>query len=479
MKRYLALALFTLAAAGCDAMTAHTDVVARAEQHELTVDEMTELLAPNAQIPANDEVVRSVADLWVDFTILASMGAEDSTYAQLDVEPLLRPYVQQQTFAQLREQVMTTDTVLTDEELRELYETEAPGVRVRARHILLSFPEGATDAQRDSVFALAEELRERAAAGEDFSELAREYSDDQGTAQQGGDLGWFERGAMVEPFENAAFALEVGEVSEVVESPFGLHIIKVYDRETPSFEEAGEEFRSRMIDQRRQASLNEYVEGVRGEREMEIQEGAEEVARDLADRPSSPLRGRAAARELVTWDGGAVTARDMSRLFRGMPPRQRSQFAGMSDDEMERTLREVATNEMILSDAVERGIAIPEAEQDSIRQVIREQVAGMAQQAGLVGAAQEGETRAEAVERRVRSYLNGVLTGQAQILPLGSLSFVLREQSDWRIFDRGVSATVEQLEEVRTEEAQAAPPEGVESPPTDGAPQPQPADTGG
>ncbi|NIU73530.1 MAG: molecular chaperone SurA, partial [Gammaproteobacteria bacterium] len=72
-------------------------------------------------------------------------------------------------------------------------------VRVKARHILLSFPDDATDAQRDSVFALAEEIRERAASGEDFSALAREYSDDQGTAQQGGDLGWFERGSMVEP----------------------------------------------------------------------------------------------------------------------------------------------------------------------------------------------------------------------------------------------------------------------------------------
>lgn len=479
MKRYLALALLTLVAAGCDAMTAHTDVVARAGNHELTVNETVELLAPNQRIPARDEIVRSVVDLWVDFTILASMGAEDSTFAQLDVEPLLRPYVQQQTFTQLREQVMTADTVITDEELRELYETEAPGVRVKARHILLTFPEEATDAQRDSVFALAEEVRERAASGEDFSALAREYSDDQGTAQQGGDLGWFQRGAMVEPFENAAFALEVGGVSEVVESPFGLHIIKVDDRETRSFEEAAEQFRSDVIDQRRQASLNEYVESVRAEREMEIREGAEEVARDLADQPSNPLRGRAATRELVTWEGGAVTARDMTRLFRGMPPQQRLQFAELSDEQMASTLRDVATNQMILASAVERGITVPEEEQDSVRQLIREQVTDMAQEAGFLGAPQEGETAAEAVERRVRSYLSGVLSGQAQILPLGSLSFVLREQRDWRIFDAGISAAAEELEEARSSGAQGAPPQGATPAPTGQAPQPQPADTGG
>ena len=312
--------------------------------------------------------------------------------------------------------------------------------------------------------------------------------DDQGTAQQGGDLGWFERGNMVEPFENAAFSLEVGAVSDVVESPFGLHIIKVDDRESPSFEEAGENFRSRMIEQRRQASLDEYVEAVQGEREMEIQDGAEEVARDLADNPSMPLQGRAASRELLTWEGGAVTTRDMARLFRGMPPRQRTQFAQASDEQMARTLRDVATNEMIMSDAVERGITVPEEEQDSVRQLIREQVADMAQQAGLVGPPQEGETQTEAVERRVRSYLSGVLTGQAEILPLGSLSFVFREDRDWRIFDAGVNAVTEQLEEARSGTAEGGPPQGgpQQAPPQSAppqpageAPQPQPADTGG
>ncbi|MGK7310828.1 MAG: peptidylprolyl isomerase [Candidatus Longimicrobiales bacterium M2_2A_002] len=490
MKRYLALALTTLAATGCDAITAHTDVVARVGEHEMMVNEAVELMAPNPQIPAREEVVRSVVNLWVDLTIMASMGAEDSTYAQLDVEPLLQPYVQQQTFVQLREQVMTTDTVLTDEELRALYETEAPGVRVKARHILLAFPDDATEAQRDSVFALAEELRERAASGEDFSALAREYSEDQGTAQQGGDLGWFQRGSMVEPFENAAFSLEPGAVSEVVESPFGLHIIKVEDREAPSFDQAGEDFRSRMIEQRRQASLDEYVEAVRSEREMEIQEGAEEVARDLADDPSTPLQGRAASRELVTWDGGAVTAREMVRLFQGMPPRQRNQFAQASDQQMAQTLQDVATNEMIMTDAVERGITVPEEEQDSIRQLIREQVADMAQQAGLLGEPQEGETEAEAVERRVRSYLNGVLSGQAEILPLGSLSLVFRQHSDWRVFDAGINSVIEQLEEARGGGAEGGPQQGGPQPmgeapqqgapqPTGEAPQPQPADTGG
>jgi hypothetical protein len=76
----------------------------------------------------------------------------------------------------------------------------------------------------------AEDLLRRVRAGEDFAALAKEYSEDPGSRAQGGDLGWFGRGQMVKPFEDAAFALKEGEVSGVVESPFGFHIIKVEER---------------------------------------------------------------------------------------------------------------------------------------------------------------------------------------------------------------------------------------------------------
>lgn len=78
--------------------------------------------------------------------------------------------------------------------------------------------------------AKAEEILRRVRAGEDFSKLAGEFSEDPGSRTQGGDLGWFGRGMMVKPFEDAAFALKPGEVSGIVETQFGFHIIKLEER---------------------------------------------------------------------------------------------------------------------------------------------------------------------------------------------------------------------------------------------------------
>ena len=111
----------------------------------------------------------------------------------------------------------------------------------RASHILIAAPQDAPVAEREKAkeraIQLLEEVRKTPTS---FAEVAKKSSSDTGSASQGGDLGFFARGAMVKPFEDAVFSLQKGAISDVVESDFGYHIILLTDIKTPrqpSFEE--------------------------------------------------------------------------------------------------------------------------------------------------------------------------------------------------------------------------------------------------
>ena len=124
---------------------------------------------------------------------------------------------------------------------------------VRARHILVK--------TEDEAKKISKEI----AGGADFAESAKKYSQDSG-AEGGGDLGYFSRGQMVKPFEDAAFGLEKGKVSNPVQSEFGWHLIKVEDkrdRQPPAFEEVKDQITASLIQQKLQATVQEMRESAK------------------------------------------------------------------------------------------------------------------------------------------------------------------------------------------------------------------------
>ncbi len=158
---------------------------------------------------------------------------------------------------------------VTEDEARKYYEENIDRFkqpeRIRASHILIQVKPEDTEAQKKAKREEAERLLAEIKNGADFAELAAQYSDCP-SKQRGGDLGYFERGRMVKPFEDAAFALKVGEVSGIVETQFGYHIIKVTDREearTVPFEETKEGLINYLEGQQKQQAMQTYVEQLR------------------------------------------------------------------------------------------------------------------------------------------------------------------------------------------------------------------------
>lgn len=135
----------------------------------------------------------------------------------------------QQMFLQRRLQAAPPAEV-SDEELREAFDEASGQLQNRPKSItfeqvvLVPLP---SDSAKSAAKARAQQLLDSIRAGADFEALAKAHSQDPGSAEVGGDLGWFRRGAMVREFEDAAFAMVDGQVSEVVETEFGYHIIKV------------------------------------------------------------------------------------------------------------------------------------------------------------------------------------------------------------------------------------------------------------
>ncbi len=138
----------------------------------------------------------------------------------------------QQKYFQLRLRDAPPAEITEDEMLARFQEAQQ---QLGQRPRLLTFRQvvvapSPSDAAVEAAREEAQALLERVNAGEDFEELAREYSDDVGTAELGGDLGWFRRGTMVREFEDAAFPLLDGQVSDLVKTDFGYHIIKAAQR---------------------------------------------------------------------------------------------------------------------------------------------------------------------------------------------------------------------------------------------------------
>jgi peptidyl-prolyl cis-trans isomerase C len=142
--------------------------------------------------------------------------------------------------------------------------------QAKARHILIRFrgsrvplKPNQQDLSEEDALVRTKAIRERLVKGEDFAAVAKAESDDAGSGAQGGDLGVFGRGRMVPVFDEAAFALPVGEVSQPVKSPFGWHLIQVQDRTVRNFTEVKAEIDKRLQTENAQKAMQAFKSSTR------------------------------------------------------------------------------------------------------------------------------------------------------------------------------------------------------------------------
>jgi peptidyl-prolyl cis-trans isomerase C len=211
-----------------------------------------------SRYPSREDFEKSLVDQGV---------TEEALRKQIDRNSAIRKWIDGD---------VVTKIVVPEEDIAKYYEDNKAqythGEGIAAKHILLTIKEDAPEESLQVKKANLEAILERVKGGEDFSSLAVEHSDCP-SASKGGDLGFFSKGQMVKPFEEAAFALEKGEVSDIVQTQFGFHIIKIYDKRgegTASLDEVRESISENMKSQLIKETLDSMIEELKSKGDIEI-----------------------------------------------------------------------------------------------------------------------------------------------------------------------------------------------------------------
>ena len=171
----------------------------------------TPLPTPTVAVQTGDQFTQRLDDLLVFISEGANVSKEDGR--RMLTSLLTVDLLREKLLKQIGDQMPTS------------------GERVRARHILISVPQDASESDQQLALAKAISITQRLNSGEDFATLAQKFSDDTGSGAQGGELGFFGRGQMVKEFEDAAFSLPIDQISEPIKSQFGYHIIQVEEKD--------------------------------------------------------------------------------------------------------------------------------------------------------------------------------------------------------------------------------------------------------
>ena len=286
------------------------DVLARVNGEPVTKSDFDRLIlnieANNGPIPParRDEILRGMLDQLITYTAMSQQAKQENIVASeaeidgrvkqmqggvsddefqkgLDARKMSKEQLRsdarvQLTIEKLLEAHVAESASTTEAEARAFYDQNPDkfkqGDKVRASHILLKVDSAAPAASKKQVQERIAGLLKRARSGEDFAALASKHSED-GSARQGGDLGYFESREMVGPFSEAAFKLKPGEISDVVTTEFGYHIIKVTDKRTATtipYDKASGQIVEFLSRQKKQERADQFVNEVRKRARIEV-----------------------------------------------------------------------------------------------------------------------------------------------------------------------------------------------------------------
>ena len=474
------LALTSLTLAGCDALrdafSPRANSVARANAQTLTVERLAGWAGQSKQVPLDPLTLSRVSRYWVEYSLFAeALASGKDLRDSATVAAAMWPVTSRLKWQRFHERLSMGKT-LTPQQVDSAF--QAGQYRV-FQHILFQVrppaagapapAAGNGDAQKRRQ---AEQLLPQArTAGARFAQLASRYSEDPGSKAAGGSLGLSAHGQFVPEFDDAAWQLAPGGVSEVVKTQFGYHIIR-----RPPLAEVRDSFR--VLLQERIAAHDDsiYIDSLTIKRKIEPVSHAADYAKAAVQDVDA---ARSSNRVLVKYRGGSLKVRDFVRWLGALDPQILQALPQANTDQISQFLKSLAQQQLMLDQADSARVTLtPEDwrrvrdEHDSTLATIRS-LLNLSPEALRDSAGTSPDARLTFAAARVNDYFDRVFHARARFFPVPAfLADTLLAQAHWDVDEAGVRRAVERGQEIRADSGQAS-----AAPRMTPAPGPAPIDT--
>ena len=465
--------VLVLAIMGCgplrDAFSPRAEVIARANDQTLSVERVAGWAGSSKQVPLEALALSRLSHVWVDYALFAqALAAGKDLRDSATMTAAMWPIVSQLKWERLHDRLVSQGD-LTPQQVDSVY---AAGQLRIFQHILVQVPPNSTPDVEAQKRRKAEQLLPQArSAGTRFGQLASANSDDPGSKVQGGTLGLTARGQFVPAFEDAAWQLKPGEVSAVVKSPFGFHIIR-----RPPLAEVRESFRSGVQERIAGRTDSLYLDSLAIKKKIEpVSRAPEYVRAAMQDLEAA----RTSNRVLVDYRGGSLRVKNLVRWLSALDPQVAQSLPQASDDQIKQFLKAIAQRDLLIQQADSAKVMLTPQDWEQIRAehdsaiMMLGSILNISPQM-LRDSASSQEERTNIAMARVNDYVDRVLQGRARFFPVPPfLGETLREKARWSVDEAGVRRAVERAQEIRT----AADSNRTNAPRMMPAPGPTPIDT--
>ena len=427
-----------------DAMSAHVDTVAKAADQELTITRLSALMG-NSKAPLRKDVANAVVDAWTNYQLAGEAAVNNDTLTNTkkidDAMWAVIANVKAKKWYDLVSKTWKSPDSATAEAAYN------KGQMLAASHILLLTPDS-SPAARAVVKKKIDAIRAQVTSA-NFADLAKKNSQDPQSAVKGGSLGIFPRGAMVKEFDQAAAALKPGEISPVIRTQYGYHIIR-----RAMFGEVKADFTNAMQQGGMQAAESTYLAGIESSSKLDVKAGTAATIRAVV---ADPVAHKDDKTVLATSTIGKFTAADLSKWMETFPPQAgiAERVKSAPDSLLPVFVKNFVRNELVLHSADSAKLGPDAAQLAQIRKLFTSSLTTAWTQLNidpksLEAAAKSKGDRAKLAAQRVEDYINKLLAQQAQYVDITQpVQNVLREKYDFTIKPENIDKVLIEAAKIR------------------------------